>query len=323
MLKEDLTSGWDSPVPQRRIAAGQHSELHPLSELPHPIIAKATESFGPDAAHDNYVGPIASATQLRLLEIKQSQWRGGVWQDTETGVRWLVVAGLAKGDHQDRDDFYQRVQRANEAGDLKGWLPTDDDHRLLKQETAARIRTEWELNVQRQVRDALRAVQHGGTHTMTIDHPLPAEGPIARVDLSVAAVRDGDYQADEIDLDIAANSQFAGSNLAWHLTTRILISISPPEQSWDRYQDTYSNIGEVGAWAARVAELDNLVDSQTLAESVPGSTSHYSHRKHLAGSTVEGKAVRALCGAFFVPTQDHDPLPECPTCSQRFEELPG
>lgn len=321
VLKEDLTSGWVSPMPRRWITSGEHSELHPISELPHPIVMKATESFGSDAADDNFVGPIVTATKLRLLEIKQSQWRGGVWQDHETGVCWLVVAGLAKGGHQDRDDFYKRVQRDNDTTDLAHWLPTAEDVRLLKQETAARIRTDWELEIQRLVRDALRAVQAGGTHRVAIEHPIPGNGTIAYLDLCVVIANEGDYQADEIDLEIVPDSRFAGSNLLWQLTTRILVSISPPEQSWDRYKDTYSNIGEPGVWSERVAQLDELDRTGALAESVPGTTSHYSHRKHLAGSTINGTAIRALCGAFFVPTQDHEGMPECPTCKERFAAL--
>jgi Protein of unknown function (DUF3039) len=32
---------------------------------------------------------------------------------------------------------------------------------------------------------------------------------------------------------------------------------------------------------------------------------------------------RPLCGAYFVPTQDHEALPPCPTCQERFGALPG
>lgn len=143
VLREDLISGWDSPHPQRHVSAEKFDELHPLSELPHPIISKARESFGNDAADDNYVGPISSTSDIHLLEIKQSQWRGGVWQDANTGVCWLVTAGLAKGGHLDHDDFYQRLRRAVENGGLHHLLPTDADIRLLKRETAARLRTDW------------------------------------------------------------------------------------------------------------------------------------------------------------------------------------
>lgn len=100
VLREDLTSGWESANPRRALADHRLTDLHPLSELPHPIIAKAANSFGADDAQDNYVGPVMSSTRLRLLEIKQSQWRGGVWEDPEMQVCWLVISGLAKGGHE-------------------------------------------------------------------------------------------------------------------------------------------------------------------------------------------------------------------------------
>jgi hypothetical protein len=322
VLREDLTSEWDSPHPRRALSDGRLADLHPLSELRHPIVAKAADSFGPNANGDNYVGPIASATRVQLLEIKNSQWRGGVWQDPTSGVCWLVVAGLAKGGHQDRDDFYKKIEREDESGNPDRWLPTDEDTRLLKQETAARIRTEWELDTQRLVLGALRLIHAGGTHRIKIPHPVPGNGTFARIDLTVVAIRDDDYEADEIDLEIVPSDRWAGSDLLWQLTIRVLISINPPEQGWDRFDNTYSNIGEPGAWTVRVSELKTLVASNELAVSEPGSTSHYTHRHHLAGKTINGEAVRGLCGAYFVPTQDHESMSECPICAERLAELP-
>lgn len=322
LIAEDLTAGWESPLPLRLLADGNYESLHPLSELPHPIIAKATDSFGLEAASDNFVGPIASSTKLRLLEIKIAQWRGGVWEDPETGVNWLVVAGLAKGEHQDHDDFYVRVKRENDKGDPDRWLPTDSDRRLLKQETMARLLTSWELSVQAQMLDALRAVHSGGSIRVEVAHPYPDKGLLAQLTFVVTPVRESGYEADEIELEIVPAAGFVGSNLSWQLTIRALISFSPPEQSWDRYKDSFANIGEPGAWTARLVELEALVDHRELAESVPGTHSHYTHRQHLAGRTIDGRAVRALCGAYFVPTQDHEALPPCPTCQERFGALP-
>lgn len=65
VLQEDLNSEWDSAQPRRALADGHLGELHPPSELPHPIIAKAVDSFGASAANDNYVGP---TSRLSLLE---------------------------------------------------------------------------------------------------------------------------------------------------------------------------------------------------------------------------------------------------------------
>jgi hypothetical protein len=321
LLAEDLTADWESPRPRRLLTAGDVELLHPLSELPHPIITKATESCGADPADDHYVGPIAASTKLPLFEIKTAQWRGGVWEDRATGVRWLLVAGLAKGDHQDHDDFYLRVKRENDTGDPRRWLPTPEDHQLLRQETAARLLTEWELATQQQIRDALREVHAGGSTRLNIPHPRHGQGRLARLTLVVTPVREPGYEADEIELDVAPISTYAGTGLLWKLTIRALVCLSPPEQGWDRYKDSYTNIAEPGAWTTRLAELEKLVAAHELAESEPGRHSHYTHREHLAGNTIEGHAVRALCGAFFVPTQDHEKLPLCPPCRERLSEL--
>jgi hypothetical protein len=301
---------------------GQLGELHPLSELPHPIIAKATEAFSGDPAADNHSGLIVSSTRLRLMEIRAGQWRGGVWRDEESGIHWLVVAGLAKGEHQDRDDFYRRVERENGSGGDAAWLPTVEDLRLLKQETASRLITVWELDVQEALLDVLREIQSGGISRIDIHHPVRTDERLCAVEVEVVPVRDVNYEADEITVEILPDRSYAGSDLLWQLTLRVLISLNPPEHGWDRYKDTYSTIAEPGYFVTRGATLEALVADHALAESVEGDHAHYAHREHLAGSTIEGKAVRALCGVYFVPTRDHDSLPCCPTCRDRFDDLP-
>jgi hypothetical protein len=80
-------------------------------------------------------------------------------------------------------------------------------------------------------------------------------------------------------------------------------------QGWDVAGDLYSMIGERGSWRDRVVVLDDLVDRGELAAIEPGTVSHYCHAEDLAGMTIEGKAVRGMCGVFFVPTQDHAKRP--------------
>lgn len=329
VLQEDLTSDWRNPSHRRALDSGQLDELHPLSELPHPIIEKALESFGPDPADDKFVGPIASSTRLHLLEIKQSQWRGGIWKDPESGVCWLVVAGLAKGNHQDRDDFYEVVKRENETGEPDRWLPSDTDILLLERETAARIRTQWELDIQHEVLESLKLIHTGGTHRFSMDHAVSGQGHYASVDLTVVPMRtegptqdDGAIDSDDIIVEFHPNSEYKGSDLFWLFTTRVLTSINPPWHGWDRFDNSYSNIGEIGAWTQRIHDLEQLVASGTLEVSDPGSHSHFTHKKHLAGKTINGEAVRALCGIYLVPTQDHERLPTCPTCEAAYAELP-
>lgn len=328
VLRQDLTSDWKSPSPKRALEEGRLDALHPLSEQPHPIVEKALQSFGTDSADDNFVRPISSSSRLRLLEIKQSQWRGGVWQDPDSGICWLVVAGIAKGNHQDTDDFYEVIKRVDESGDPDRWLPTEEDQQLLKRETAARLRTEWEIDIQRAVLEALKIVHTGGTHRIEINHTVPAEGHFASVDITVTLVRKEDFPADEeiIEADeilvevFPKDRKFPG--LFWQLIIRLLTSIEPPEQSWDTFGNTYSNIGDLGAWTQRIQSLSELVDSDRLAVSAPGNHSHYTHKKHLAGKTLNGNAAHTLCGVYFVPMRDHESFPTCPTCQSLYSELP-
>lgn len=207
-----------------------------------------------------------------------------VWQDQESGVWWLVVAGLAKGGHQDHEDFYERVAREQKSGDVTRWLPTLDDIRLLKQETAARIRTEWELDIQRQICKELTRIAAGGSAHFVVRHPVMSQQPLAGVSIEVSPVREAGYESDEVVVEIRPEPRGVSAALLWQLTLRVLISIEPPEQSWDRYADTYSTIGIPGAWVGRVEALRPLVTQNVLATSQPGDTSHLAHRNTWLGT---------------------------------------
>lgn len=321
LIAEDLTADWASPLPRRQLADGRLDDLHPLAELPHPIILKAAEAF-PHDGPDNPIGDIECSSQPALMEVKVGQWRGGVWLDAHTGVHWLLIAGLAKGGHVDRDDFYQRIERATRDGASIRWLPTQADVRLLKRETVARILTEWELVVQRDLATALRQILGGDTARVEVSHPILTGTPLGVLEITLAHVDEDDYQADELTAEILPAQRFIGSGLIWQLTTRALITLNPPVQEWDRYRDLYSTINVPGYFDDRVATLEELARDGSRADAEPGQYAHYIDHKHLAGSTIEGRAVRALCGAHFVPTQDHETLPRCPPCEQRLSELP-
>lgn len=323
LLREDLADGWGSPYPRRRLEEGDLGALHPLSELDHPIIRKALESIGDDPTADLVEGKIHSSTTLLLLEIRTSQWRGAIWRDPETDVHWLVAAGLAKGGHEDHDDFYKKVAQAENSGAIRTWVPNEQDLALLKQETAARLLTQWELDVQSLICDALSSICSGGTVRVPVPHPISSRGNLAEVTLQVAPIRDSDYQADEVEVTIDSVTSARGGDLEWRLTLRVLISIQPPEQGWDRLGDSYSNIAEPGAWTRRVQDLQATVSRGDLAQSEPGTHAHYTHKTHIAGSTINGTGLRGLCGVFFVPRQDHAAKPECPACAAVLAQMPA
>ena len=157
--------------------------------------------------------------------------------------------------------LYQNVAR--NSSDPSRWMPTDTDVRLLKRGTGSGALTEWELVVQQRVAGALRQVLTGGQTRFELPHPAAQLGMMANVTVAVAEVREGDYQADEIVVDIVPEPRHAGSELFWLAIVRVLTTINPPQQSWDRYKDSYSNIAEPGHWSSRVNELADLVERGT------------------------------------------------------------
>lgn len=339
VLREDLTSQWDNPAAQRALNEDRLDDLHPLSELPHPIIRKAAESFGENPDDDNYVMRIKGLSEPTLLEIKNAQWRGGVWLDPEHDVCWLVVAGLAKGEHEDYDDFYQTIKRENEFGDPRRWLPDEEDLRLLKRETAAHLRTEWELNIQAQILAVIQRIGTGGAERIDITHPIPKQGHFSTIEITYSPASGTFAEDDSIDEDPVGDDptiaceeivveffpedRWVGGNLYWQLVLRVLTSLAPPHQGWDRYKETYSNIFDPGYLSQRMTELSSLVEEVVLAAMETGTHSHYAHREHIAGHSINGKALRSMCGVYFVPTQDHGSLPTCPQCHELYSALPA
>jgi hypothetical protein len=321
-LQDDLQDGWESPHAKPRDGVGGLDPLSPLSELHHPIIRKAAASFTDDPTHDKYVGRIRSCTRFVMLEIRAGQWRGGVWVDPDTGVCWLVAAGLAKGGHADHDDFYERVRRADESGDIDKWLPTHDDRRQLRRETAATLMIDWELDIQRRVLEALRAITGGGTATVVLPHPTNLERPFGVCTVTMVQADEPGFRREEVVVEIDLANEYRAANLGWQATMRVLISISPPETGWDRVGDTYSTINEIGSLVLRVDELRTVTDRGELAQSRPNDRAHYAHRQNLALSSIAGLGIRSLCGVYFVPYQDHEALPRCTTCEERYQALP-
>lgn len=325
LLTEDLAYRLDDAGLERALREGRVQELHPLSGLPHPIIEKAAAAFSENPDEDNPEGRIRSSKSLELWEVKVSRWRGGVWI-SDTGVCWLVVCGLAKGDHEDYDDFYKRIERLEAAAEMGSLAPTESDLRLWKREVVAEALEAWGQTVQGQVMAALGEVQGEGSASFQVPHPLADRLPkhdqvVSSVQVDMTRCNEVDYSYEDIVVTFDTAARWSGSDIEWEAILRVLISISPPEQGWDRYKQTFSNMAEPGTLAARRRTLQDLVDVGKLAESEPGQHAHQAHRQSLTERTVNGQAARALCGAFFVPRQDHESLPQCPTCAQRIEEL--
>ena len=322
-LLHELNDGWCNPFQPRAISDGRWEDAQPLSHLDHPILTKCRTALT-DHTTSNKI--ISCSQDLRLIEVRSSQWRAGVWT-ADDGTRWTLAAGLAKGGHEDREDFYEALKRQCSTPEgRQALLPTELDWDLLKRETAARVLSEWELSVQDEVRHLLQEASHAGTARTSIPHPLPPSKrdeqstkrePLATVELSIT-IEDG---IEDICLSFIEQSQ-PGSRLAHRLEYRLLTCIAPPEQGWDKSFDIYSAMEEEGHCSRQISILEKAKSQGHLVTSVPGRVAHVTHRRHIADASVEGKAVRALCDIFFVPRTDPDSLPQCPECERRYRELP-
>ena len=322
VLREDLGDGWPTPFTRRAIEAGDIEAIQPLDALDHPILLKASSSFTDNPADDTYVGSIASVSSSQLLEIKSGQWRAGVL--VESDVCWVVTAGLAKGGHKDRDDFYESLERREKNGTIHSLLPSQEDRDTLKRERASTIITAWQLEVQSLLLDALRFVEHGGVSDISIPSPDPkaADGELfANITLGVTLPQD-DYPHEDVTLEFSFADRWKSGQLRWHLTMQALATISPPEDGWDPIGEIYSNLLEPGTLAQRAHEVQALQDRDELARSTPTTHSHYTHRRDLAQRSVDGTAVRTLCGIYFVPRRDPNSLPKCPKCESLHSEFP-
>lgn len=317
LLREDLSDGWDQGSHAlRAISECRWEHLQPLAELPHLILRKAVDSFGSSPEKDLQARTIACSRDLRLLELRVSQWRAGIWTDPNDGVRWVCAAGLAKGGHDDADDFYVQLKSILDGGNGQRLLPTDQDRRLLERETMAQLLTEWELSIQTKTLAAL--TDTSGSSTFEVAHPIRSTS-MATVTITFDAT-DPDLEEFVVEMEMSGADQ--ASQVAWTLIRRTLTSVSQPSQEWDRYGLTFSQMTPLGHRRRQAERLREANAVRELLAQEPGTVSHYGHRPHIAESAVDGTAIRALCGIYFVAVQDHEAKPVCPDCASKYEQLP-
>jgi hypothetical protein len=146
---------------------------------------------------------------------------------------------------------------------------------------------------------------------------------MATVTLTVAQGDLGGLQVDEVLIEVDAISSREGTDVLWTLQKRLLTSVCPPQPGWDRYKNTFGTVAEPGALSVRIDELREFVTSNELCPSQPGEVKHWTHRRSLADATINGEAVKSMCGTYFVPVQDHESMPQCAECQQRYDAIPA
>ncbi|MFC6697034.1 DUF3039 domain-containing protein [Nocardioides daphniae] len=313
-LKDDLPNDWESASDN---AAAQQSRVDkPLPELGHPIIRKAAADFPAERA---VVQParesISGLSDPVWWKVKiGGRWRGAVWEDPETGQGWLCAAGYRR--EREASDFYKGFMAAVAAKGPDIFLPTDEDRALLKRELQTHTLDEWSLSLQELVRSAaLTHWESFGEAQIDVMHPIATEKEIALVTVTV----DRETIDDEVLLEILISIEcvdYAHLPLVQWAELVALSAVDRREQRWRSLPiagvPTHSQVLEG-------MDVDAVAYSMSQ-EAIPGlfelgDTAHFAHTGRLVESIIEGEGVKSLCGAFFVPRQDHQDLPKCPHCT--------
>jgi len=322
-----LHDGWESVGQQRAVQDERWHDLQPLAELRHPVLAKCCEQFGSDPSHDLYRDRIASSGSLSLAEVRIQQWRAGVWTDPDTHVRWILAVGRAKGDHQDRDDFYEQLSAHVSRTGGDDLLPTAVDRRLLERETMAWVLTRLELKVQAIAGCLLREAMAHSSARALIAHPTKKNireepVPLTTAILTWTAHHEPDFDYEDLVVEFT-DTDYSSPKLLATVQERLLISLAPPTQDWDIAGEIYAAMEEHGHSRTRIHELEEAEAREELLPPFLGAVSHYTHKRHITSAVVNANAVRALCGVFFVPMRDPQDLATCPRCETALSEIPN
>lgn len=320
-LHEDLRTDWDNAAHQRG-ALRTPVDAPALDQLDHPVVRKAAELFPAGGDSDVERESISGLANPPWWKLKIGRWRAAVYEDRATGQAWVCAAGLRyKGEAK---DFYKSfMERVTSLGPT-AFLPSAADHERLRVEWVEKLLDTWEREVHQSSHTALVQAARDG-EAVFFDLPMPRATEtgqaLARVSVEVVTYQEGDEGIAEVAVSV--------SNLLWehfrivqHAELIVLASIDPQEQDWQAL-----HVDNVRSYSLSIdlADLEGLLalsgaDRQPAA-TVAGTQAHYTHRERLMASTVTGTGVRALCGKFFVPRQDHQLLPACPECDALYRNL--
>ncbi|WJZ01666.1 DUF3039 domain-containing protein [Corynebacterium freiburgense] len=326
VLDEDLNvdGRFSSLVEQLRC---NPSASQSICDIDHPIIRKAGQCFGDDPTCDMKTGIVKGATRYTVYKLRESQWRGGVWKDAE-GVNWLIIAGLAKGEHEDYNDIYKKIARAHKNEKTADLLkPRDEDYAILKAENVVRRLHKWKLTVQEATKNCVE--ESMSCSTASFDIVFPPELATTRVEseriLSKVTIQ---FEADdsgifELEVLFEPNLKWRNSGIFEVLKIQVLNSILPPLHRWDLINDCrFFTLDEEKVWQERLQALKTAVEKKVLQPTVKDPNSHYLHKADIVESSINGTAQRALCGVYVVSTRNADAIEPCPECQRIYNQLP-
>jgi Protein of unknown function (DUF3039) len=307
-LIEDLSDDWDDSADLRSSRLGIASLDKAPYLLAHKIIRKAVGDFE-DVTGDRQRESISGLTDPPFWKVKIDRWRGAVYVDSD-GQPWLVAAGRRyEGEAR---DFYKRFM-ATVAQSKDSVLPTPEDRAHLKRQLAEERLLAREHRTQELALDLVRQARGGSDGIASgVLHTADESRAMAEVTVIYVPAEDDAPHEVLVELNVVEWAEFA--LIEWDEQV-MLSAICSCESRWG---STYTSRRLHSIEIQTDDELDLICNGGMSAGQpgamAPGHVAHVVHRKRLTEKTIDGDPVRAICGKWFVPRQDHEAVPECPTC---------
>lgn len=344
---EDLSQDWVEPNDQRTIsrlrgyiAANPESDLKdssvagylrmipPLARLRHPLIQAFDEQFA-GADDGGLLRETISAVSDRqwFKQAFSARWRGAAVLQESNGrqTAWLGAAGYHRAGS--REDFYEWF--AEECSiNSDSFIPAREDEVVERVDRKIAQLDAWKLQLHITALALLAsALSTGAAGPVRIGKPEEPEVHVLDLSIAVDSIEVSGEVIREVTV-VLAPSEWKFSSLGGTATRTILAAVEPRAEAW-----TSAPLqGAVMSHAALLSdesmrEAQSVATTGELVSRVPGDIrlgvhAHYARVDRLTSSTIEGEAVQAICGYWFVPMHDHEGREVCAICATAHEELP-
>lgn len=332
LLDELNRSGHFGSEVSEAIGKSQFKRLGPITALDHPIISRATR-IGSEEFEDS--GTLAWRNRIKCVsqtgikspwfEIRADQWRGAVVDPKNDGSYWLVAAGLRR--EGDTDNFYDVLARMTKQ-DLESYLPSSLDENLMKLQSLEAATSACKQKVLSALLNTLSSVDLNldlSSSSSELEMPACYSSMGVRVDV------------DRVDTEALITIQIEMENFDESRVRGELLRLlqSPIEREMERWDASSSTNPRRLIYFTTIplTRLEQLVNSSRLAGGADTRTdahtrlgishSHFTKKSSLVDATVFGLAVRAICGQWFVPSQDPTDMPSCEGCKTAYADYVG
>lgn len=290
-----------------------------LYGIQHPLLEDARRQFesGVRSRHTK----ASAAAGRSVFEVRDRQgaaWRGAVVID-EDGDPWLVYVDK-------HDAFHSSVEGAFRNGGLD---PGPAEYKLRDREEQIVSRRAWQVNLLTALSGAITtAARDGGEVTITADGYEAPDSASLSIEVESDAPSETVAQAHESEAMIAVTLTVRARSRNEFVQEILHLALPFIQPDAAQYEPIFTKSGDllvlVTVPQSKLIQLTAaLSDTETprRGSADPPTHLHYVGIEFMTDAFVQGHAIRAVCGAWFVQTRDDSAdLPVCPTCD---DEMPA